>query len=264
MPACLPHCGKSRPLKRGCGLEARPHKAEMSACLRMAVQGLGSMRSRLGSGRLGEVDPSNGYEEIAGQFMAARNGRVGRATVREWGRTLPAGSSILDLGCGHGVPISQTLIEDGFAVYGVDASTQMIAAFRERFPGARAECSTVEDSTFFGRKFDGVIAWGLMFLLPVESQAAVIKKVAGALNSGRDVSFYSAGTGCRLEGFADGARIGFARATGIPATFERRGPGVGGSGDRRRGQLLLRLQEPGRVAVPQPRLTTQDIQACLQ
>jgi 2-polyprenyl-3-methyl-5-hydroxy-6-metoxy-1,4-benzoquinol methylase len=150
----------------------------------MAVQGLGSMRSRLGSGRLGEVDASNGYEEIAGQFMAARNGRIGAATVREWGRTLPAGSAVLDLGCGHGVPISQTLIEDGFAVYGVDASTQMIAAFRERFPGARAECSTVEDSTFFGRKFDGVIAWGLMFLLPVESQAAVIKKVAGALNRG--------------------------------------------------------------------------------
>src|SRR5580658_153445 len=109
MPACLPRCGKSRPLKRGYGLEARPHKAVMSACLRMAVQGLCSMRSRLGSGRLSEVDPSNGYEEIAAQFIAARNGRIGAATVREWGRTLPAGSAVLDLGCGHGVPVSQTL-----------------------------------------------------------------------------------------------------------------------------------------------------------
>jgi len=155
--------------------EARPHRARPDDAWRFGGSDCD---------RLGEVDPSNGYEEIAGRFIAARNGRIGPATVREWSRTLPAGSSILDLGCGNGRPISQTLIEDGFAVYGVDASTKMIAAFRERFPGARAECSTVEDSTFFGRKFDGVIAWGLMILLPAESQAVIIKKVAGALNRG--------------------------------------------------------------------------------
>jgi SAM-dependent methyltransferase len=161
-----------RPLKRGCGLKPGPTRHG------------GSEEDGCECGRLGEVDPSNGYEEIAARFIAGRNGRIGPAAVREWSRTLPAGSSILDLGCGHGVPISQTLIEDGFVVYGVDASAKLIAAFRERFPGARTECSSVEDSTFFGRKFDGVIAWGLMFLLPVESQAVVIKKVAGALNRG--------------------------------------------------------------------------------
>src|SRR4030088_611154 len=96
-------------------------------------------------------DQSNGYEALAEKFMSSRNSRIGAATVREWSATLPGGPSILDLGCGHGVPLSQTLIDEGFAVYGVDASAKMIAAFRERFPDVHAECSSVEDSAFFNR-----------------------------------------------------------------------------------------------------------------
>jgi 2-polyprenyl-3-methyl-5-hydroxy-6-metoxy-1,4-benzoquinol methylase len=129
-------------------------------------------------------DPSNGYEALAERFMSSRNSRIGVATLREWSATLPRGSSILDLGCGHGVPLSQTLIDEGFAVYGVDASAKMIAAFRKRFPDVHAECSSVEDSTFFNRTFDGVIAWGLMFLLPADVQSIIVRKVARALHPG--------------------------------------------------------------------------------
>ena len=32
--------------------------------------------------------------------------------------------------------------------------------FRRNFPGAQAECAAVEDSTFFHRTFDGIVAWG--------------------------------------------------------------------------------------------------------
>lgn len=129
-------------------------------------------------------DRSNGYEEAAEAFIAQRNPAIGVATVRQWSELLPRSSSVLDLGCGHGVPISQALIHQGFSVYGVDASPKLIRAFRQRFPSASAECSAVEDSGFFGRTFDGVIAWGLVFLLPAEVQVAVIGKVAKALNRG--------------------------------------------------------------------------------
>src|SRR5215471_13160514 len=99
-------------------------------------------------------DKSNGYEQLAEAFIRARNPRMGAATVREWSKTLPPASSILDLGCGHGVPISQVLINGGFAVYGLDASAKLITAFRERFSKAPTECSAVEDSELFRRKFD--------------------------------------------------------------------------------------------------------------
>ena len=133
---------------------------------------------------LGFPDASNGYEENAEIFMASRNPRIGVATVLEWSESLPHGASILDLGCGSGVPISQVLVEGGFAVHGVDASPRMIAAFRQRFPTAPAECAEVAHSTFLNRNFDAVIAWGLLFLLPADAQASVIGKVARALNGG--------------------------------------------------------------------------------
>jgi 2-polyprenyl-3-methyl-5-hydroxy-6-metoxy-1,4-benzoquinol methylase len=110
-------------------------------------------------------DLSNGYEAVAGSFMARRNSGIGVATVRAWARALRPGTSILNLGCGHGVPISQALIEDGFMVYGLDASASMIAAFHKRFPEAPVACGAVQDSRFCGSMFDGVVAWSLMFLL---------------------------------------------------------------------------------------------------
>jgi 2-polyprenyl-3-methyl-5-hydroxy-6-metoxy-1,4-benzoquinol methylase len=127
-------------------------------------------------------DKSNGYEAATRQFMASRNPQIGTHTVREWSRGIARGSTILDLGCGHGVPISQVLIDEAFDMYGVDASPTLIAAFRERFPNAHAECAAVEDSEFFWRAFDGVVAVGLMFLLPPDVQATVIRKIDSSLN----------------------------------------------------------------------------------
>src|SRR5260370_14917817 len=112
--------------------------------------------------------------------MSARNPRTGAAIIREWSRTVPPRSVILDLGCGHGVPISKTLTEAGFTVFGVDASRTMIEAFRKRFPNAFVESAGVEDSEFFHRTFDGVVACGLMFLISADTQSVVILKAASA------------------------------------------------------------------------------------
>jgi 2-polyprenyl-3-methyl-5-hydroxy-6-metoxy-1,4-benzoquinol methylase len=79
-------------------------------------------------------DPSNGYEAVASKFMERREqSRIGVATILRWARTLPPGASILDLGCGHGVPLSMALIDEGFVIYGIDASPTLTATFRSRF-----------------------------------------------------------------------------------------------------------------------------------
>lgn len=127
---------------------------------------------------------SHGYESVAAEFMARRDGRIGEATVLAWARQLAAGASILDLGCGHGLPISQALVDDGFEVYGVDASPTLVAAFRQRCPQVSVACEAIERSRFFDRSFDGIVAIGLMFLLPEDVQLAVIDRVAQALSPG--------------------------------------------------------------------------------
>lgn len=141
-------------------------------------------------------DSSNGYNSLAHEFMLRRSPTIGAATVREWARALPPGGEVLDLGCGHGVPISEALIQGGFEVYGVDASPWMAAAFRARFPQAHLACEAVEDSGFFGRTFDGVVAWGLFFLLAADAQVALIHRVAPVLRPGGRFLFTSPEQAC--------------------------------------------------------------------
>jgi SAM-dependent methyltransferase len=69
-------------------------------------------------------------------------------------------------------------------LYAVDASPTLPRAFCERFPNVQTECAAAEESTYFNRTFDGVIAVGLIFLLPEAAQRIVLSKVANALKRG--------------------------------------------------------------------------------
>ncbi len=141
-------------------------------------------------------DKSNGYEAIAEAFARARRPFIGPSIVRKWAKQLQPGSTILDIGCGFGVPISQALLQEGFVVFGVDASETLVAKFRERFPNVAVECSSVEESQFFNRSFDAIVAWGLMFLLPAETQRSLIGKVARTLPSNGQFLFTSPRQAC--------------------------------------------------------------------
>jgi SAM-dependent methyltransferase len=133
------------------------------------------------------TDRSNGYEGVAAEFLAnrgnppTRSRGVGRRAVREWARTLPRGATVLDLGSGPGFPITEVLVLEGLNVYAIDASPSFVDAFRRNLPGIPVACEAVEDSMFFERTFDGVLAWGLMFLLPAEEQRRLIQRIARIL-----------------------------------------------------------------------------------
>lgn len=151
-------------------------------------------------------DSSSGYDARAREFMLRRDPAIGVATVRQWARALPPGGAVLDLGCGHGVPISQALIQEGFVVYGVDASPAMVAAFHERFPRAHVACEAVENSGLFGRTFDAVVAWGLLFLLAADAQAALIHRVASVLLPGSRFLFTSPEQACTWTDMLTGSQ----------------------------------------------------------
>src|SRR5687768_3741370 len=137
------------------------------------------------------VDRSNGYEAAASEHIARRR-TIGADRVRAWARSLPPKPAVLDLGCGDGRPISIALIDERCTVYGVDAAPSMVAAFRRRFPDAQVVCEPAEESSFFGRSFDGIVAWGMMFLLSENPQREVIRRAASALNAGGRFLFTSA------------------------------------------------------------------------
>ena len=146
-----------------------------------------------------------GYDTHAGEFMLLRTpSRVGVSDVRAWARTLPRPAEVLDLGCGHGVPISQALLDEGLDVFAVDASPTLLAAFRARFPGVPTECGPAEESPLFGRFFDGILAWGLVFLLGPDQQVALIERAASVLRPGGRFLFTSPAEVCRWRDVVTG------------------------------------------------------------
>lgn len=85
---------------------------------------------------------------------------------------LPAGGTVLDLGCGAGAPIAGHFLAHGHPVTGVDSSATLIDIARERYPQGewrRGDMRRLQ----LGRRFDGLIAWDSFFHLRHEEQRAM-------------------------------------------------------------------------------------------
>src|SRR5258705_1876276 len=142
------------------------------------------------------MDRWNGYERVAAEFLGgggsrARSAGTGAKTVGTGARTLPPRATVVDLGCASGFPIIEVLVAEGLNVYAVDAAPSFVHAFQRNFPNIPVACEAVEDSTFFDLTFDGVVAWGLIFLLSPEEQRRLFERIAGILAPGGRLLFTS-------------------------------------------------------------------------
>ncbi len=147
------------------------------------------------------------YDQLAEWYARNRNPEIGIQDVSRFVAALPHGSSILDLGCGDGIPISQFLLKAGFTLYGIDSSVRMIEKFSERFPGVPVECSDLLQSEFFGMAFDAIVSYGLMFHLPPDDQRMVIKKATCHLKEGGMFLFNSGTEESETVSVMDGVEV---------------------------------------------------------
>lgn len=82
---------------------------------------------------------------------------------------IPAGGTILDIGCGSGKPIAAHLIARSYVVTGIDSSQTMIDMCRDRFPAHRWQVADMRTLTL-GEQFAGIIAWDSFFHLTPSDQ----------------------------------------------------------------------------------------------
>ncbi len=140
-------------------------------------------------------DRSSGWEAVATRFAATRSA-IGADVVRHWSRQVSPGCAVLDIGCGTGLPIGRTLADEGFALYGIDPSPTLLAAFRANVAPVATACEPVEDSRFFDRHFDAIVMIGVLFLLPEAAQRRVLARIAGALSPGGRLLFTAPRSPC--------------------------------------------------------------------
>ncbi|MBU1188161.1 MAG: class I SAM-dependent methyltransferase [Gammaproteobacteria bacterium] len=125
---------------------------------------------------------ATGWESVADWFIQhSATSTVGYRLIDLWAQSLPMGADVLDVGCGSGSPRSQALMRNDFRIYAVDGASTLAAAYKDRFPDAQVACENVTESRFFDSSFDGILAWGLVFLLPHDEQLSLLNRLVAAL-----------------------------------------------------------------------------------
>lgn len=153
-------------------------------------------------GRPSEPHPSAGdvvalYERTAAAWAARRGATVALegAWLARFAAELPPGATVLDVGCGTGVPIAGALLARGLRVTGVDAAPAMIARARRALPpgpGCAARWLVGDVRTLaLGERFDGVLAWHSLFHLSPADQRRAFAVLAAHAAPGAALLFTS-------------------------------------------------------------------------
>ncbi|KAE8410298.1 S-adenosyl-L-methionine-dependent methyltransferase [Aspergillus pseudocaelatus] len=92
--------------------------------------------------------------------------------------------SILELGCGPGVPILKMLLDHGAQVVANDISTKQLELAKARCPGAKLVAGSMTSLTFEPASFHGVISFFALFHLPRSQLKAMLTTIYDWLKPG--------------------------------------------------------------------------------
>lgn len=113
-----------------------------------------------------------------------------RPWLDRFAAALPPGGSVLDLGCGGGLPVADMMAASGFRVTGVDSSPTLIGLCRERMPAGEWIVSDMRGLSL-GRRFDGMLACDSFFHLTPQDQRRMFDVFARHLAPGGHLMFSS-------------------------------------------------------------------------
>jgi 2-polyprenyl-3-methyl-5-hydroxy-6-metoxy-1,4-benzoquinol methylase len=103
---------------------------------------------------------------------------------------IPKNGSILDVGCGIGIPIGKYFSDQGFKITGVDGAEKMILrarALNPNIPFITADMRTLNLS----EKFDALLAWNSFFHLTQDEQRLMFSIFKNHLKPGGVLLFTS-------------------------------------------------------------------------
>lgn len=98
-------------------------------------------------------------------------------------KKLHKNASVLDLGCGPGLPFTKELIERGFKVTAIDIADTMIKEAKKNVPEAKYICISMTDIDF-NEEFDGIFSGYTMLCLDPRNFKIAAKKAVKSLKKG--------------------------------------------------------------------------------
>lgn len=131
------------------------------------------------------------YQRHGEAWAKLRGDRLNEgAWLEDFCRLLAPGSTVLDIGCGSGLPIARELTRRGYDVTGLDGSSTMLALFRRNLPSLPAHLMDMRELAL-GRRFGGLIAWDSFFHLSPADQRAMFVRFKAHAEPGAPLMFTS-------------------------------------------------------------------------
>jgi len=125
-----------------------------------------------------------GYNTIADRYLAERTrDSEDVLLLNDFIERLPANAKVLDAGCGAGIPISQMLNEH-FAVTGVDFSEAQIELAKKNVPNAAFLCEDMTKLNFPEHTFDGITSYYAIIHIPREEHQPLLANFHRMLKPG--------------------------------------------------------------------------------
>ena len=116
-----------------------------------------------------------GYDTCAEAYDRSRRTEPG-TELEALSIRLRDGDSVLDIGCGAGVPIARSLARR-CRVTGVDLSPKMVRRARRNVPGGHFLCADIMSVDLPAASFDAAVAFYTVFHLPRELHADLFRRV---------------------------------------------------------------------------------------
>ena len=125
-----------------------------------------------------------GYNAIVAKYLASRStDSEDIQLLDELVQRLPRGATVLDAGCGAGVPVTRTLSQF-FAVTGVDFAEEQIRLARSLVPQAQFLCQDLTEFALPGESFDAVCSYYAIIHIPREEHEPLLRNFYRMLKPG--------------------------------------------------------------------------------
>lgn len=130
-------------------------------------------------------DPVEPFDVIAEDYQRVHaDNPFQRSAIADLLSRLPPHSSILDLGCGTGIPTAQLLAAAGHHVTGIDVSARMVEIAKRQVPEGEFFHADMMRARFDDASFDAVVAYFSLLMLPKSDVTIMLDRISGWLRSG--------------------------------------------------------------------------------
>jgi SAM-dependent methyltransferase len=101
--------------------------------------------------------------------------------IAELKERLPRAGSVLDLGCGCGIPVARSLTASGYQVTGVDISEVQIERARRLVPAGTFLLANATEVRFPPESFDVIVCLYALIHMPLAAQPPLLRQAASWL-----------------------------------------------------------------------------------